>query len=286
LSRAIATGKAAGVLQVHRSNFALVGFVKTPPLADLATLAHDHGLPMLVDLGSGALAPLDAVRTGGGEGSERREPTVPEVLAGGADVVTFSGDKLIGGPQAGIIVGKRAFVQQLAGSAMARALRVCNLTLAGLEQVLRLHLQGRANEHLPVLAALVQGETEVDAWAHALAAALRARLGAEWSVAVDACEAEPGGGTDPLVRLPSRCLALQLHGVAAETLATAALRVAVPVIGRVRGDHWLLDVRTLKAGSPSAVAADGNALADELAVSLLHVRREIAEAAGASITAD
>ena len=250
----------AALLQVHRSNFALVGFTKTPDLAELAALAHAHDRPLIVDVGSGALGGLSAAVHGAFE----REPLVADVLRQGADLALFSGDKLVSGPQVGILVGKRAFVQLAAQSPMARALRVDNLTIAALEHVLRSHLLGRASTELPVLAALGQSAEAVAQWAERIAQRMRERLPAVWRVAVEPSEAQLGGGTDPLVRLPSSSLVLQREGWSGPELQAHLLAAAVPVIGRARGDRVWLDVRTLLAGSHGAPAT---AVADELLAS-------------------
>lgn len=255
----------AGLLQVHRSNFALIGFVHTPALAELAALARAAGVPLVVDLGAGALAVEAALATGGpGRGGAAREPTVQEVLAAGADLVCMSGDKLIGGPQAGIVVGARRWVERLQAEPLARAVRIDNLVVAALEAVLRMHLLGHTAQ-IPALAQLQAPAADVGAYAVALAAALRAALGPAWTVEVEPALAEPGGGTDPLVELPSFCLAVARDGVRAEATALAALAAPVPLLGRVRGDRLLLDVRSLRAGSHGAPPAG---LAAELAAAL------------------
>ena len=236
----------AALLQVHRSNFALVGFTHTPELAALAELAHGHGKPLVVDMGSGALSPL----AGLGPDALDREPDVRAILAAGADLVLFSGDKLVGGPQAGILVGARGLVSQLAEHPLARALRVDNLTLAALESVLRLHLLGRAPTDLPVLAAVETPVEAVAQWVEECAAFLRRSLAPEWSVTTEPSEAQLGGGADPLVRLPSHCLALAHSDWSGPRLQRRLLAGPVPIIARVRDDRLLLDGRTLAAGSP------------------------------------
>ena len=244
----------AAVLHVHRSNFAIVGFTAQPELAELAALAHRHDLPLVCDLGSGAL-----------HAGVRGEPTVAQVLEAGADLVTFSGDKLIGGPQAGVVVGKAPWVAKLAGRPLARALRVDSLVLAGLEQVLRLHLTGHADRDLPVAAALSQPEAEVALRAQQLATALRGHLDQAWHIAVEPSEAHLGGGTDPLVAVPSHCVTLS-HAALSGTALQAGLREAeIPVLGRVRGAWLWLDLRTLQAGSHGQSAEQ---IAAELAPSL------------------
>lgn len=255
--RVLKTGhKIAGLLQVHRSNFAVVGFTATPDLADLAALAHQHDLPLIVDLGSGALGPLPAQLIGMNGEPPRHEPTVQEVLAAGADLVCFSGDKLLGAPQAGILAGNARLIHKLAANPMARALRVDNLTLAGLEAVLRTHLRGRAEQELPAVRALAMPAEAVAELAETWASALRSGLDGGWQVAVVPSQARPGGGVDPLLRVPSHCLALRREGVTGPTLARRLRLGPVAVLGRVRGDQVLLDVRTLLAGGEDRVQAD------------------------------
>lgn len=255
----------AAILQVHRSNFALVGFTATPDPKELADLAHARDLPLIVDLGSGALGPLPQGLTGSTDLPHRHEPTVQEVLAAGADLVTFSGDKLIGGPQAGLIVGKSRWVQALAGNAMARALRVDNLTLAALEAVLRVHLRGRAEADLPAVRAAALPEVEIEALAQQLRQHMQALLGEDWRLEAVPSEARLGGGVDPLLRAASRCLAVARVGLPARHLARRLRQVDVPVLGRVRGDRLLLDVRTLRAGDGGASWAEvANLLAESL----------------------
>lgn len=229
----------AAVLQVHRSNFAQIGFVATPPLAQLAELAHAHDLPLIVDLGSGALGELPI---------STREPTVQEVLAAGSDLVTFSGDKWLGGPQAGIIVGKRTLIQRLAENPLARALRVDNTVLAALEVVLRMHLLGVADTELPVTHAVHLTLAEVDGVAQAIAGALQARLDADWRTQIVDHTTQLGGGTDPLAELPSRALALVHRKIDADSLKLRLLKGPLPALCRVRDGRILLDVRSLLAG--------------------------------------
>ncbi len=260
----------AAILQVHRSNFAIIGFTATPDLAELAELAHAHDLPLIVDLGSGALGPLPNELRGPEGLPQRREPTVQEVLAAGADLVTFSGDKLLGGPQAGIIAGKTHWVQRLASSPMARALRVDGMTLAGLESVLRIHLRGQAEAELPAVRAAALPELEVAKLAQVLLDLLAERLGAGWQLDLEPSEARLGGGVDPLLHAKSRSLGIGHETLPALRLARRLAQVALPVLGRVRADRLLLDVRTLLAGQPRLGGADAMAeLADELATSLL-----------------
>ncbi|MBI5608630.1 MAG: L-seryl-tRNA(Sec) selenium transferase, partial [Deltaproteobacteria bacterium] len=193
---------AAAILRVHRSNFALVGFASSPELGELADLAREHQLPLLVDLGSGALAPLP-IRPQPLPGQPHLgEPTVAEHIRQGADLVTFSGDKLVGGPQAGLLVGRRDLVQRLAADPLARALRPGSLTIVALEAVLRMHWLGES-ANLPVLAACHEAEGQVAERAERWAAVLRTQLGERFVVQVEVAQAFVGGGTHPLLSLPS-----------------------------------------------------------------------------------
>jgi L-seryl-tRNA(Ser) seleniumtransferase len=262
---------AAAIVVVHRSNFAILGFEAHPELTDLKQLASKWQIPLVVDLGSGALAPIAATLVRPPDGSApRREPTVREVLDAGADVVTFSGDKLIGGPQAGILCGHTQWVARLAASAMARALRVDNLCLAALEATARSHLLGQADRDLPVLAQLQQSAAEVQAAAQELAHVCSQAMTAAHTalfVALVPVQTRLGGGTDPLVVLESWALAISTGdgGPSATALADAALQLAVPVLGRVRGQEWLLDTRTLLAGAGGRSIAE---VGEQLAVAL------------------
>lgn len=246
------TGQIAAILQVHRSNFALVGFTKTVELAELATLAHAHNLPLIVDMGSGALQGV----TPGLQQAFEREPVVTQVLAAGADLVLFSGDKFVGGPQAGIIVGKEQWIQELVQNAMARALRVDNLTIAALETVLRLHLLGQAEAKLPVLAAVALTPDQVQARAQGLADRVRAGLPGQWEVDLQPGETQLGGGTDPLVRLPTTLLTIAHDSLSAADLHQRFLQARLAILGRPRGNQVLLDVRSLLAGSHGASDAE------------------------------
>lgn len=243
---------AAAVLQVHRSNFAIVGFEAHPPLADLAALAHRHGAAMIVDLGSGALQQLPITPGDLPDGSSGEpEPTLAQVLAAGADAVTCSGDKLIGGPQAGLILGQRPLLAKMGGDPLMRALRCGSLVLSALQEVLRMHLLDRGAE-LPALHQLHVSEQEIDTLARQWAVDLQAMLPQGWIAAVVPATAQVGGGTHPLLVLPSRALALTAPGRSADHLAETLRSFRVPVLGRPRGHAVLLDVRSLRAGQGSS----------------------------------
>lgn len=252
------------VLRVHRSNFAVIGFAAEPALADLAALCRAEGLPLVVDLGSGALAPLPIAPVAvDGADPAAGEPTAGECVLQGADVVTFSGDKLVGGPQAGIAIGRAALLAAMAKDPLARALRVGGAVLAGLQAVLRMHAAGQAGL-LPALGQLHVAEDEIAAVADRWAAELAAGLPAEFAVTVEPSPCQVGGGTHPLLQLPSRALAISHPRVAAGQLQTAALQGDPPILGRIRRGQWLVDVRSVLAGlaaQPFASAPESAALA-------------------------
>ncbi len=254
----------AAVLQVHRSNFALVGFATDPNLAEVAELAHAAGAQVVVDLGSGALGPLPVSPAALPDGSRPpAETTVQATVAAGADVVTFSGDTLLGGPQAGLCVGTAEAIGAMARDPLARAVRAGGLVLAALEATLRLHAHGRATE-LPALQQLHIGEAEVAVRADRWAAELRAHLPSPWQVQVLSAPAQVGGGTHPLLVLPSRVLTLAHPDWSAAQLTERALRADPPLLGRVVDDRFALDVRSLSAGmatAPDATVAQAMTLA-------------------------
>jgi L-seryl-tRNA(Ser) seleniumtransferase len=224
--RAIGEGTAL-LLRVHQSNFRVVGFEERPRLGDVAAVARRHGLPLVDDLGSGAIAPVEA------------EPTARESLADGADLVCFSGDKLLGGPQAGIMLGRADLVERLRRHPLQRALRVDKLSLAALEGTLLLHLA--APEQIPVLRTLAQDAATVRARAERLAAS----TGGE----VEETVGRVGGGALPLAELPSFACALE------ESLAGPLRQCEPPVVGVLRDSRLLLDCLTLTDEEAEEAAA-------------------------------
>jgi L-seryl-tRNA(Ser) seleniumtransferase len=218
------------VLRVHQSNFRVVGFTELPSLTDVAAVARAHALPLLDDLGSGALLDLSD------------EPTVRASLAGGADLVCFSGDKLLGGPQAGIVVGRADLIEKLRRHPLHRALRIDKLSLAALEGTLQLYLDpARATREVPVLRMLHEDAATVRARAERLAST----TGGE----VEETVARVGGGALPLAELPSFACAIE------ESLAAPLRNQDPPVVGIVRDGRLLLDCRTLADDELADVAA-------------------------------
>ena len=218
------------VLRVHQSNFRLVGFTELPRLEQVAAVAHAHELPLVDDLGSGALGDLPG------------EPSARESLAAGADLVCFSGDKLLGGPQAGIVVGNAELVEKLRRHPLQRALRADKLTLAALEGTLGLYLDpARAAREVPVLRMLQEPAETVRARAERLAKA----VGGE----VEETVARVGGGALPLAELPSFACAVE------EELAAPLREADLPVVGVIRDGRLLLDCRTLTDAEAEEAAA-------------------------------
>ena len=233
------TSNTAMLLKVHPSNFRLLGFTREVPLADLVGLGRRYGLFVLEDLGSGCL--VDLSRFG-----LEKEPTVQEAVASDADLVMFSGDKLLGGPQAGIIIGKAEVVKLLKQHPLTRALRPDKLTLAGLEATLRLYLnEPRALAEIPTLRMLTTPVAEVNRQAQRLARLIKRRWPGRYLVSVQDHVSRSGGGALPMVPIPSRALALTLPPLAPHQLEERLRAANPPVIARLEHDRLLLDVRTL-----------------------------------------
>jgi L-seryl-tRNA(Ser) seleniumtransferase len=243
------------LLKVHRSNFALVGFTAEVELPELVAIGRRRGLRSMIDLGSGCL--LEAAELA--ELGLPAEPSVRATVAAGADLVTFSGDKLLGGPQAGILAGSRDAIAACKAHPLMRALRPDKLTIAAIEATLAIYRDGRARSALPALAMLSAGADVLRARADELAARIGAPAGLR--VAVVPCESAVGGGALPTAALPSFAVAVTSDAHAADTL-DARLRAAdPPVIARIADDQLLLDVRTVADSELDAVAAAVRSLA-------------------------
>jgi L-seryl-tRNA(Ser) seleniumtransferase len=228
------TPKTGAIVKVHRSNFTIEGFTSEVSVERLAFIAAEHGLPVVHDLGSGLMLPLDTYGLTG-------EPTASIALASRATLVLMSGDKLLGGPQAGIILGASSVVAKLRKNPFARALRVDKLTLSALEATLRLYLDpDRALKEIPVLAMLTAAPTEVESRAHAVARTLR-EGGVDAQVV--ATKASVGGGAFPTAEIPSSAVVLSGGAEAAEARLR---RGEPPVIGRIADGKLLLDLRSVQ----------------------------------------
>jgi L-seryl-tRNA(Ser) seleniumtransferase len=242
-----AIGPATGLLlKVHRSNFAIVGFTSEVAAEELVALGRARGVATMIDLGSGAVVDRATQRRWG----LPDEPTIAETVASGADLVTFSGDKLLGGPQAGIAVGTAAAIERARKHPLMRALRPDKLTLAGLAATLALYRDG-ALDAIPVTRMLGAPGDQLRAAAAALAGAIGAVPGL--AVAVEPCTSTAGGGAMPTARLAS--WAVTLTGGSADAIDAALRRARVPVIGRIEDGRVWLDVRTIAAAEIAEVAA-------------------------------
>jgi L-seryl-tRNA(Ser) seleniumtransferase len=231
------------ILKAHTSNYAIEGFTAAVPGARLAALARERGIPFVEDLGSGSL--VDLAHWG-----LPHEPTAAEALAQGADLVTFSGDKLLGGPQAGLVAGRADLVRQLAKNPLKRALRLDKIRLAALEAVLRLYADpDRIAERLPALRLLVRPHSEIAACGERLLPAIACALDGIAGVELVETRSQIGSGALPVSLLPSVALALRpvdRSGAAVEALARDLRRLPIPVIGRVEAGRVLLDLRCLE----------------------------------------
>ncbi|MFG1426039.1 L-seryl-tRNA(Sec) selenium transferase [Roseixanthobacter glucoisosaccharinicivorans] len=241
------------VVKVHTSNYRIEGFTAEVSPRDLADIAHEREVPLFHDLGSGTLA--DLARYG-----LVHEPTVRESIEDGADIVTFSGDKLLGGPQTGFIVGRRDLIAAINKNPMKRALRVDKIRLAALEATLRLYRDpDRLASRLPTLRLLARPLAEMQALAQALLPAVAEPLGAAFVVSIRSSKSQIGSGALPLETLPSIALAISPadgSGRALDALARALRALPVPVIGRIEDGALLLDLRCLldEAGFRTAIA--------------------------------
>jgi L-seryl-tRNA(Ser) seleniumtransferase len=233
------------VLKANTSNYAIQGFAAAVAAADLARLARERSLPFLEDLGSGSLVDLAIWGL-------PHEPTVTEALAGGADLVTFSGDKLLGGPQAGLVVGRADLVRRLAKNPLKRALRLDKIRLAALEAVLRLYADpDRLTARLPALRLLARPQAEIEVVGRRLLPAIEEGLAGLAEAGLVETRSQIGSGALPVALLPSFAVALRpappaRSGAAVEALARRLRQLPIPVIGRIEGGAVLLDLRCLE----------------------------------------
>jgi L-seryl-tRNA(Ser) seleniumtransferase len=227
------------ILKVHTSNYRIVGFVAEVGLPELVAIGRARGIPVMEDLGSGALVDLSQYGL-------PKEPVVSERVAIGADIVTFSGDKVLGGPQAGFVAGRSAWIESIARNPLHRAVRCGKLTIAALEATLRIY---RTSAHLerdiPTLNALTRPLAEIDDTARRVLPLLQQALGPEFRLSVEDGSSQIGSGALPTDEIPSRVIVVEHDRLDAGRIAQRFRRARPPIIGRVRDDRFLLDVRTV-----------------------------------------
>jgi len=231
--------KTALLLKVHTSNYKIVGFSAEVGLEELVAIGKKHKVPVMEDLGSGAL--VDLSRHG-----LPKEPLVAERVALGADVVTFSGDKILGGPQAGLLVGKKKYLQQMSKNPLQRALRCGKLTLAALEATLRLYQQSAAVlEEIPTLRAFTRKLEEIEAMGARLLPALGKILGGDFHLSLEDSTCQIGSGALPTEEIATKVIAVENKKIGAERIAVRFRRAEPPIIGRIKDGRFLLDLRAI-----------------------------------------
>jgi len=226
------------ILKVHTSNYTIEGFTSEVGLKELVSIGAEHGIPVVEDLGSGALLDLTAYGL-------PHEPLVSESLRAGAGCVTFSGDKLLGGPQAGLIAGSRELVGRIRKNPLKRSLRAGKLTLAALEETLKLYLNPeKLQERLPALRLMTRPIEEIEAMAKKAAKVINNKKGVAMKAAVEEGSSVIGGGSLPGRELPTRVVSIK-GGMSPAALQRAFLEASTPVLGRINKDSFILDARTV-----------------------------------------
>ena len=236
------------ILKVHTSNYRILGFTHAVSSRDLADFAHKNQLYVLEDLGSGLLLDLSGCGL-------PKEPTVRESLLSGIDIVTFSGDKLLGGPQAGMIVGRKAAIDKIRQHPMARALRIDKLTLAALEATLRLYLDPvKAFSEIPALQMLSASSEELHERCQALLPKLELVVGKTAELSIVQSNSTVGGGALPLAELPGWAVAVVPNNISLNEMVQRLRQGPLPVIGRIQENQFLIDPRTLKMEDTEVLA--------------------------------
>jgi L-seryl-tRNA(Ser) seleniumtransferase len=244
---AAVTATTGAILRVHHSNYRIVGFAEEPSIEELTALGRARGVPVIDDLGSGALVDLAPFGLAA-------EPMVQASVRAGADVVCFSGDKLIGGPQSGIIVGTSAWIQKIRKNPLARAFRCGKLTLAALEATLKLFLApDKLAERHPIYRMLTLTPDELGRRGKKLATSLRRALPASVAISVEDGASQIGSGAVPVETLPSKVLAVRAAGLACEELGRRLRHASPPVFARIHRDAVLFDLRTIQPGEDALV---------------------------------
>lgn len=240
--RAALTQETALIMKVHRSNFDMVGFTADVPIQDLARLGKDNNIPVMNDLGSGSLIDLSGYGI-------KREPTVKDSVAAGIDVITFSGDKLLGGPQAGIIIGKKEVIAAIKKNPLTRALRVDKLTVAALEATLKVYMDElKALHEIPVLRMLTLQVADMAKTARRLLKALRGIPGGRFEVSIRDGFSQVGGGAMPLQDIPTKLVVIKAKGMSPNRLEKELRTNSNSIVARIERDGVVFDMRTLIEG--------------------------------------
>lgn len=243
------TDETKALLKVHTSNYRIVGFTESVTIDELVPLARERQIPVIEDLGSGVLIDLSKYGLS-------YEPTVQESITKGADVVCFSGDKLFGGPQAGIIIGRKKYIDRMKKNQLTRALRIDKFTAAALELVLQEYLsEEKAIRNIPVLRMITEPLDEAAKRARSLARTIRG-AGIPAKVDVVSCESQIGGGSLPLERIPSMAVAIRPEKIRVPELEERMHRLPVPIIPRTIHDAAMLDIRTIETDDFKLIAAE------------------------------
>lgn len=256
--------KTAALMKVHTSNYRILGFTKEIESEELVELGKKLSIPVIEDLGSGVL--LDLQKFG-----LPYEPTAQSAVKAGMDIVTFSGDKMLGGPQAGIIIGKKQYIEAMAKNPLTRALRIDKLTLAALEMTLKLYLDEEAAiKEIPVLRMLTISNEELNEKADSLYNKLLKKLGDKCSIAVIDEFSEVGGGSMPMNRMPTKAVSVAATKLSIDRLEEALRNYSTPIIARINKDRLIIDVRTVFDNEMDIIVEaltqilDGNILAEKL----------------------
>ncbi len=236
------------LLKVHTSNYKIEGFTKSVSLQELVDIGKPNGIPVMEDLGSGTLIDFSAFGL-------PSEPPVFKQVAAGADVVTFSGDKLLGGPQAGIVVGTKKYMDQIKANPLTRALRIDKMTLAALEATLKLYRDTLvAVEKIPTLRMLTLSYEQLSQHAEALLALVSQAVGTRAELALADMQSRPGGGSYPGLTLPTRCLTIRPKAMSVTALDKKLRAFDPAVMGRIEDDCFIIDPRTLQPGQDKILA--------------------------------
>jgi L-seryl-tRNA(Ser) seleniumtransferase len=228
------------LLKVHKSNFSIVGFSKEVPIQELVALGEEYHIPVMEDLGSGTFIDFSAYGLA-------KEPTVQESVAAGTDVVTFSGDKLLGGPQAGLILGKKDVIEKIKENPITRALRIDKLTLAALESTLRLYRNpNEAVQSIPTLRMILLSREPIERHAQALGNLLEGINDSRLSIRLMDMFSRAGGGALPLLSLPTKCVGVKVKGMSVNGVERKMRGNCPPIIGRIEEDLFVMDMRTVQ----------------------------------------